>query len=248
MIDIHCHVLPAISGDDGSNDLKSAESMLTLASQEGITALFCTPHFSQKGMNDVPDSMSVLKPLAEKKNIRLYSGTEYKFLNLLDKKSEDIVTLGDSKFVLVDFAMNSLPPSSEKISYDLHSNGYHLIAAHPERLFNNNNDFERLINIGYYFQITAGVLLGKFGKAHMNQAYNLIASGYCHYIASDAHGEHRPFHMQACRQQLTKRFGENFTRLVFETNPQRILENKLPLNPAPHKRNLKQLISDTFFC
>ncbi len=244
MIDIHCHVLPAISGDDGAGDSEAAEQMLNLAAGEGISSLICTPHFSQKGLSDIPRSAELLRSPAAAVNIQIHTGTEYKFSNLLNQDFDQLVTLADTRFLLIDFAMNTLPPAAEKIAYDLHSKGYHLIAAHPERLFNDKKDFERLAGMGFYFQITSGVLLGKFGNYHMNLAYQLIASGYCHYIASDAHGEHRPFHMKACYERLADRFGEDFANLVFHVNPQRLLDNKAPLNPYPHKRNFIQYISD----
>ena len=43
MIDIHCHILPAI--DDGPDDLQETLEMLRLAARDGITHIVATPHY-----------------------------------------------------------------------------------------------------------------------------------------------------------------------------------------------------------
>ena len=49
MIDIHCHILPAI--DDGSPNLKETKEMLSLAMQEGIHTIVATSHW-EAGFGD----------------------------------------------------------------------------------------------------------------------------------------------------------------------------------------------------
>ena len=44
MIDLHCHMLPAI--DDGARDLDTALRMAELAVADGITLTACTPHIN----------------------------------------------------------------------------------------------------------------------------------------------------------------------------------------------------------
>jgi len=125
--------------------------------------------------------------------------------------------------------------SAENLAYEFRSAGYSLIAAHPERLFCNIKDIERLTSMGYYIQLTAGSLLGQFGAGPMKMAFQVIGMGKCHYIASDAHNMSRAFGMKECRELLDRYFGSKFTMLMFETNPERLLANKDPLSPIPHR-------------
>ena len=47
MIDIHCHILPNVPGDDGSPDLEETVKMFELARADGIDTIICTPHGKQ---------------------------------------------------------------------------------------------------------------------------------------------------------------------------------------------------------
>jgi len=42
MIDIHCHILPAI--DDGAKDMTEALALINLAVADGVTRIVVTPH------------------------------------------------------------------------------------------------------------------------------------------------------------------------------------------------------------
>ena len=42
MIDLHCHLLPAV--DDGAQSLEESLAMAEKAVEQGITHILCTPH------------------------------------------------------------------------------------------------------------------------------------------------------------------------------------------------------------
>ena len=42
MIDLHCHLLPAV--DDGAQNLEESLAMAEKAVEQGITHILCTPH------------------------------------------------------------------------------------------------------------------------------------------------------------------------------------------------------------
>lgn len=47
MTDFHTHILPAI--DDGSKSVAESIEMLTALSEQGISRVVATPHFSRPG-------------------------------------------------------------------------------------------------------------------------------------------------------------------------------------------------------
>ena len=53
MIDIHCHILPAI--DDGSADLQETLEMLRISAGDGVTHIVAMPHYRHGGSPTVQD-------------------------------------------------------------------------------------------------------------------------------------------------------------------------------------------------
>ena len=64
MIDIHCHILPAI--DDGADNLETTLEMCRIASADGITQIVASPH-QQDGVyqNSAATILSTLRSVSE---------------------------------------------------------------------------------------------------------------------------------------------------------------------------------------
>lgn len=228
MVDIHCHILPGI--DDGASDLPIAKRMLETAAADGVDTIFCTPHYSVRGGPRADRRRKELEPSAALLGIRLLPGMEYSYCHIHDER-EELRPLGDSSFLLIDLGYPSLPPSLGELFFALERRGYQIIIAHPERYLTDIDSCEELARLGVFFQLNADSVLGRNGAFSRRMAERMIRAGHCHFIASDAHGEHRTFRLGECRRRLRTFRGGEFTEQVMDRNPQRLLKNLPPETP-----------------
>lgn len=225
MIDVHCHLIPAFPHDDGAPDAKTFEDMLQDAKRDGITTIVATPHDSPEGEGVLDERVAAASPIAAKHGIRLLAGMEYRFLHLTPERR--LRTLNGTKYLLTDFASPELPPALPRLTYDLVGKGYRLICAHPERMFR-MEDVLRLRETGFYIQLTATALLGDWGADAKRVSMECLERGLCHFIASDAHNRKRGFHMTRARAMVERHFGGEIAELLFERNPELLLDGRLP--------------------
>jgi len=232
MIDIHCHILPGI--DDGASNFFIAKRMLEVAAADGVDTIICTPHYGRGCNSKGKPIREMLMPIAASAGIRLLPGMEYGYSNVHEE--EELQPLGDSSFLLIDLGCPVLPPSIGELFFSLERRGYQIIIAHPERYLTDFDSCDELFRLGAFFQLNADSILGRNGTFCRRMAERMIRKGYCHFIASDAHSEHRTFHLSECRHRLEADCGTDFTELVMERNPQRLLKNLPPQTPMI-KRN-----------
>ena len=231
MIDIHCHILPNVPGDDGSPDMEETVKMFELARADGIDTIICTPHGKQPAGDQIK-RMDEIRAATEAKaaeyGIKLLRGLEYNLPQLF-QVDENGVGLAGTSFMLIDFVRSRMDSSVDAISRSTHSAGFHPICAHPERLFQSWEQVHHIYNAGYTMQLTAASILGDFG--HMCQKFSLalLDHGLCHYIASDAHSTSRAFRQTECRKFIVDNYGEETANILFDENPKRLLANQMPL-------------------
>ena len=231
MIDIHCHILPGVPGDDGSPDLDETTKMFELARADGIDTIICTPHGKQPAGDQIK-RMDEIRAATEAKaaefGIKLLRGLEYNLPQLFQVDSNGVGLAGPS-LMLIDFVRSRMDSSVDAISRSTHSAGFHPICAHPERLFQSWEQVRHIYNTGYTMQLTAASIVGDFG--HMCQRFSLalLDHGLCHYIASDAHSTSRAFRQTACKEFIEEHYGEETANILFEENPKRLLANQMPL-------------------
>ncbi len=227
MIDIHCHILPGI--DDGAASFTIAKRMLETAAADGVDVIICTPHYSWGGRLKAEAIKKTLEPIAAAAGIRLLAGMEYSYSNVHEE--EELQPLGDSSFLLIDLGCPVLPPSIGELFFSLERRGYQIIVAHPERYLTDLDSCEELCRLGAFFQLNADSVLGRNGAFSRRMAERMIRRGCCHFIGSDAHGEHRTFRLGECRRRLEADCGAEFSELVMERNPQRLMKNLPPETP-----------------
>ena len=139
MIDIHCHLIPNI--DDGSKNVTETFEMAKRASELGYKGIFATPHYikdaHETSSNDVKNSVEVLNKLFKEKNIdcKVYVGNELYFTpDMIDLlKTSKVCTLGNSKYVLIEFPLNGTALNMQSVITNICQVGYVPIIAHPER-------------------------------------------------------------------------------------------------------------------
>lgn len=196
MIDIHCHVLPAV--DDGAQNVDVAIAMAKRAADEGVTDLIVTPHafhpqFDTKEL-DVRHAVEQLQRILTLEGVplTLHPGQEIRiFGGLLEALNNGTaLTLADSRYVLVEFPSDSVPTYAEQLFFNMQAEGFVPIIAHPER----NKEFatnpKRLVDFvssGALSQVTTASLVGKFGKTVQELSLLFLRNGLSQLIASDAH-------------------------------------------------------------
>ena len=80
---------------------------------------------------------------------------------------------------------------------------------------------------GALVQITAGSLLGDFGKTAQKACEDFFRLGLVHAIASDAHSlSQRPPRMAPARERVRKKWGADAERGLFVENPEAILASR----------------------
>lgn len=239
MVDIHCHILPGL--DDGAESVEMACAMAEMAIADGVTHIIGTPHADQTYAflpELVKQHRDELQAMFEGRLI-FATGCDFhlSFENLQAIRREATrYTLNQKDYLLVEFANYSIPPSMDQALHELqlahlrpivtHPERNPLIRAQPERLFN-------WLKQGCYAQVTAGSLLGKFGKSAQEVAEMLVDGGAVHFLASDAHNATtRPLKLRETFDLVAKRSGEKVARGLLVNNPLAAFEGRaLPYVP-----------------
>src|SRR3990172_135669 len=197
MIDIHCHLLPNV--DDGPTSWEESLEMARIASHDGIRIAVTTPHWIQRtkwepSPNEIKKKVEEFnKKLKEKEiTITIVPGMEVGISENLPKlvSSGEVLTLGDSDYLLIEIPFVSLPFGIEEIIFNLKVMGIYPILAHPERnqeLQKNPKRILELVNAGAFIQVTAGSFCGHFGEQAKRCVIQFAKLGVLHAVASDAH-------------------------------------------------------------
>jgi protein-tyrosine phosphatase len=244
VIDLHCHLLPGL--DDGAQNLQISLTMAHAAVVQGVTHVACTPHILPGVYhNHGPDIRAATKKLQEALNdqripLQLVTGADVhmapNFVGGL--RSGELLTLADSRYVLVEPPHNVAPPQLEEFFFNLVAAGYVPVLTHPERLSWVRSRYEvikKLVAAGAWMQITAGSFTGAFGRTALYWAVRLLDEGCVHLIASDAHdAERRPPDLASGREAVEKRVGAQEAQHLVYTRPMGILKDEPPSSlPGP---------------
>lgn len=104
------------------------------------------------------------------------------------------------------------------------------ILSHPERnrgILRQPGVIEPLIEAGCLMQVTADSLVGEFGEAPRELAEEIVGSGHCHFLATDAHGARkRPPRMLRAYQRAVELVGEEVAMAMCCRNPLAVAEGR----------------------
>ncbi len=240
MIDVHCHILPGI--DDGAPNIGTSLEMAAALIDEGVEAVVCTPHILPGLYHNTGPQIRAateeLQSALEKAgmNLRLFSGADAHIsLDFVAKlKKGEILTLADSRYVMIELPMHVRPEPLNKFFFELMVAGYVPILSHPERLAWIEPQFaliQRLARAGVWLQITSGSLLGKFGRSAKYWAERLLDEGFVHLLATDAHDmKRRSPDLKRGRDAAASRVGNIEANNLVLTRPRGILANTSPSN------------------
>lgn len=198
MIDLHCHILPAI--DDGPADVRGSLALAAAAQRDGIQIVAATPHLREDHPGVRPDELADRctelggEVAAAGIALSVVPGGEVDVIwaQRADPAQLRLASYGQrGSDLLLETPYGPLAPSFEASIERLWSLRYRVLLAHPER----NRSFQRapdrlaaLVARGLLVQVTAGSLTSdKRRSASRALARHLVAAGLAHVLASDAH-------------------------------------------------------------
>ena len=239
MIDIHTHVLPGV--DDGAGTWEMAVHMCHMAAQDGISHVVATPHANDEYVYDRQGLESVLAELSQRSDavVDLTLGCDFHFsydnLSLLEQDPHRF-TIGNTRYLLVEFSDFSVPPWITGKLQDLLDTGLVPIITHPERNMLLQADLQRVVHwaeIGCPIQVTANSLTGRWGDRALKSAQWLLKKNAVHIVASDCHNvEGRPPILSVARKAIEKAVGPDIATAVVADNPKAVVDNlDLPYFP-----------------
>jgi protein-tyrosine phosphatase len=157
-------------------------------------------------------------------------------LELLERPDAPLTTLNRSRYLLVEFASGVAPRGFADVLHELAINGVSALIAHPERnpLFVRDPDrLAAYVRDGAVVQITAGSLLGDFGRWARDACHEFFRRRLVHVIASDAHSvDRRPPRLSEAREMVRHSWGAEAEEALFVANPEAIVASQpLPWQP-----------------
>ena len=243
MIDLHCHILPGV--DDGAADITVSLAMARAMVADGVTSVACTPHILPGVYaNTGPQILGWVEQLQvaldqEDIPLQLLSGADVHMVPdaVAGLRSGQLLTLAGTRYVLIEPPHHVVPPRIEEFFFNLMIAGYVPILTHPERLSWIKGHYDsvlRLVEAGAWMQITAGSLLGDFGKSPQYWSEKMLAEGAVHILATDSHDTvRRPPKLAKGRDRAATLVGAIEAERLVLGRPQGIVANDPPGSLSP---------------
>lgn len=143
---------------------------------------------------------------------------------------EHILTLADSRYILVEFYPSELYGEIYQGLRELIEAGYWPVIAHMERvqaLFENEDNIWEVIKLGALIQVNSRSLMGGFFDRRSVRLRKFMEKGLVHFLGSDCHNTTtRSPVMKDCVEKLGKKLPEScLTRILYD-NQERFLQKK----------------------
>lgn len=206
LIDLHCHILPAI--DDGALDLADTLGMARQAERDGIALVCATPHVRHDHdvrIGELPGRVAAVNEALEAAGlrVRVAPGAEVAETivhELTDAELRGCTLGGGGRWILLEPAPGPLSERTVATVRALARRGLGTVLAHPERHPGPDVDarLRELAAAGALIQLTGAFVLD--GSADWFVAERLV-----HVLGSDAHSSHggRPVELAAALRRLT---------------------------------------------
>jgi tyrosine-protein phosphatase YwqE len=197
-VDIHSHLIPGI--DDGAKTIEDSIRLLQRFAELGFKKVITTPHVMSDFYRNTPDiilsGLNKLKNELAKQNfsITIEAAAEYYLDYELEKKIElkELLTLG-GKYVLFELPFVAAPDNLHKAIFDMQTNGYIPILAHPERYsywYRSFDTYYELKEKGVLFQLNTISLTGHYSPETKKIAERMIDENLIDFVGSDCHHLH----------------------------------------------------------
>ena len=235
MIDIHTHIIYAV--DDGSDTIEESVAILKSAEENGVTDIILTPHYieaNEYAKDKVQEHFEQLNLEAKKQNlnIKLHLGNEVAvYGNIFDiLEDKNITTLANSKYMLIEFPMNTDVSYVMDTIYEMKIKGVVPIIAHPERCECFRTHYERIkeaVSEGALIQCNTGSIMGTYGSTAQKIVKRLLKERLVHFLATDTHStkNNRYENLHKVEVKVEKIVGKYEKNKLFVYNARNILIN-----------------------
>jgi protein-tyrosine phosphatase len=195
VIDLHCHLLPAV--DDGPASMEEAVGLAEELLRAGVERVVATPHVSAGYPNTAAGIRAAWLALCTELGrrhvaLQVLSGAELDVFHVreFDRAELERLQLGVGGTLLVECPFTPVLPYFEETLVQLQGLGHRVLLAHPERspAFQSEPELlRRLVADGALAQVTGASLIGKFGNTAKRYAKWALDESLVHVVASDAH-------------------------------------------------------------
>ena len=215
--DYHAHFVYGV--DDGAQTREEMYAMLDAAAADGVRHLFATSH-STPGMERFPQEiydrhLAFARDYCAQKgyDLKLEHGSELLYTPAAGYAAaqHQLLTLGDTDWVLLEFVPNITAKELEAALREITGAGYHILVAHIERypcLAQNG----LLARLHEQYRLRCQKPLSSTAEQLIWQRMRLehwIKAGLVDAISSDAHNcTSRPTRMRQAYEQLCTRVGQ----------------------------------------
>lgn len=206
--------------------------MLTQAVAAGTTDIVATPHASPTYTFDpetVSERLAAVRAAAPA-GITIHQGADFHI-------DYDLVqdalahprrySINGGPYLLIELPERVPLRTVPQVVETLMRAGLNPILTHPERYFLLRGQVETVKQwaaSGCLVQVTAQSLTGMFGSTARKMCEDLLDSRAVHFVASDAHDtQNRTTRLDAAREWLTSRYGEQLAEQVLVLNPRATL-------------------------
>jgi tyrosine-protein phosphatase YwqE len=217
-VDNHSHILYGL--DDGVKTCEDSLAILRFLEEEGVTDVWFTPHV----MEDVPNTTEGIRARFEELKavyqggLKLYLAAEYMIDTLFEQRlsAKDLLEHGPET-VLVETSAIAPPLNLWEILETMFKSGYRPLIAHPERYhYMDRDDYQRLYDMGCYFQLNLPSIIGFYGDAVRERAQYLLGRGMYAMVGSDCH-RYRAIRSQYAARELKKDTVDRLSGLMAES-------------------------------
>jgi protein-tyrosine phosphatase len=235
-VDVHCHCLPNL--DDGPASVEEALTLCRVLAADHVSTVVATPH--QLGrFEDRTKAQAIRRAvgalncaLAERGiDLTVLPGAEVRVDERIDGllARGEILTLADAGcHVLLELPWDALI-DIEPLLAQFASRGVQTILAHPERngpLRERPQMLGRWTALGVGLQVTAGSLIGEWGRYVERAAWGLVAQGGRTCIATDAHDGAQCPGMTKAFEAVAARWGGAPAFSLCVENPARVIRGE----------------------
>jgi protein-tyrosine phosphatase len=234
VIDTHSHILPAL--DDGACDFSQSLAFMRLAASQGVEAVFATPHTCDGVYNCTKDQIlsacRYLTAFLEEQGVEtsVLPGAEVRVNHdlVMEYDRGDLLTLNNGgTHLLIELPALFMGHAISQMIRQLRDRGITPVIAHAERnpmILTKPELVADFTYNGAVIQITAGSLLGDFGKHSLKAVKKMIGMGQVFCLGSDIHPG-RKYRMADAKKRLIKLIGKRETQMITRENPGELLHN-----------------------
>lgn len=191
-IDVHAHILPGI--DDGARTIDEACAMVEMSIREGFAGIVATPHYSRRrGSEGIAELAEQLKSRVREidPEFKIWLGQETYYHEELPERlrNGDALTIGGSRYVLVEFDPGVSYQMLERAVRKLTAQGYIPVIAHIERYLclREKEHLKDIYQSECLLQMNYDSLAGSIFSSEVRWCRKQVQSGRIHLLGTDMH-------------------------------------------------------------